>query len=217
MSKKKLNLVPIILEAAFVVLGVVLALAANEWRQNAGHASQAENAMTTIYDEVVFNRSAVYESLGYHFQLTDTLVTFMRPPNGEDGTSVFPDTRIFSRGFISPASLLTTAWKTANSTGAVSHMAYEKVLEFSRIYEQQEDYEYQSQQGGQLVYKKLFEDGYGGMIQNFSNLTTIIYTFIYKECELVGAYDELLSGVENVDSSEDAELSVVCTQMARGR
>ena len=217
MDNKKINLVPIVLEAAFVVLGVVLALAANEWRENVSHAAQAEKAMQTIHDEIQFNRAAVFGSLEYHFQLTDTLVTFMQAPSGQNDVSPFPDTRIFSKGFIAPASLLKTAWQTANSTGAVAYMKYEDVLDFSRIYEQQEDYEYQSQQGGQLVYNKLFNDGYAGMIKNYSNLTTIIFTFVYRECELVSAYDVMLSKMGPEDVSEENEMSAVCAQMARRR
>ncbi len=43
-------------------------------------------------------------------------------------------------------------------------MKYEDVLTFSRIYEQQRDYEQQSRMGGQLIYDKLFNEGFGGMV-----------------------------------------------------
>ena len=40
---------PALFEAAFVVLGVVLALAANEWRQNRAEAAEANTALTELF------------------------------------------------------------------------------------------------------------------------------------------------------------------------
>ena len=202
------------LEAVFVLLGVILALAANEWLQYSNQKAEAEAAIVSIQDEIQVNREAVVGSPDYHFQLTDTFVALLQQAQpGANENQVFPDSRIFSKGFILPASLLSTAWQTANSTGAVSNMNYEDVLTFSRIYEQQRDYEQQSRMGGQLIYDKLFNEGFGGMVRNYANLTTMIFTFFYRECAILETFDEMLSEFGRTEASIDEQSAATCKRL----
>lgn len=46
------------LEAVFVVLGVILALAANEWLQYSNQKAEAEAAIVSIHDEIQVNHMA---------------------------------------------------------------------------------------------------------------------------------------------------------------
>jgi hypothetical protein len=66
LSRPKIDWRPILLEAAFVVLGVVLALGANEWRKSYVDRRNAEAALASIREELQANRTVVGESFDYH-------------------------------------------------------------------------------------------------------------------------------------------------------
>lgn len=205
---------PILLEAFFVVLGVVVALAANEAREYYNRLDHGEVALNSITRELEENRIAISEAITYHLQLSDTLGTF-QPALVSDGSKAsYPDARIFSKGFIAPAALLSTAWEAANATDALRVMNYEKVLLLSRIYESQEEYMYQSQQSGDLIFNKLFNEGYLGMLKNYQNLSTLISSFWYQECGLLSSYNKLI--LELDPQSESIEEPGIC-QVVRSR
>ena len=185
-------------EALFVVLGVVLALGANEWRQARNDRALAEQALQSIREEMALNRAAVQEAVAYHGFLIDTLRTLVQrqaPP---------PSARLFYRGFVDPAPVIATAWTTATNTDAVSHMAYEDVLVVSRVYDEQEAYEVQGRAAGDVIYEQLYARGTDGIAENYRNLLSVIYTFQYREAQLVAVYDSALAvlGVPEIRPGE---------------
>lgn len=164
-------------EAVFVVLGVVLALAANEWRQNVNAQKLADAALNSMIAELETNRDLVRESREYHEGKIELLQQKM-------GAGESPAPREFDRGFINPAWTTDTAWEVAKETGVLADIDYETVLTLSATYERIERYTKQSELGGQLVYEKLFAEGTQGIVDNSLNLMTIIYTFIFREKQL---------------------------------
>ena len=182
---------PILLEAFFVVFGVVLALGANEWRQHRQLIDQAAYAQATIIDELVANRAVVEDAAMYHLTLVDSLRAYAYQSRG--GAAARPSPQLFARGFVDPASVLETAWTSANATGAVQAMDYDAVLAFAGIYEAQRAYRRQSDSVGELIYARLFEAGYGGVFGELGNLASVISTFAYRECELIERYNVLLA------------------------
>ncbi len=173
-------------EAGFVVLGVVLALGANEWRQDRADQVHARNALAAITEELVSNRDAAAASQAYHDGLMQ--LTFGGKP---DGAPITP--RDFPRGYVNPATLFDTAWTAARETGAFTNLDYATVLRLSRMYAQQDRYELQSRSVAQLLYSKLLEQGHEGVLDNAQNLGSLIATFAYRERELVAHYDTLLA------------------------
>lgn len=211
-DENRLQWLPILLEALFVVLGVVLAFAANEWREGRNEKKHAQTALEGVINELEVNRSAVESSLLYHYHLTDTLRQIYSQKLGPGEVVAHPDGRIFSRGYIAPAALLSTAWDAANATDAVSAMAYADVLKLSQIYQSQRRYEQQVQQSGQLIYTKLFNEGHEGMQRNYGNLSTILSTFWYQECKLLSNYEDVLTVLSDV---EEKELPEICKRVIR--
>ena len=173
-----------------MVLGVVLALAANEWRGGAKRDRHAALAADGVRQEIQADRDAVAEALRYHHALSDTL-SVLAGARSAEGEPV-PEARLFPRGYIAPATVLRTAWEAANATDAVSDMPYDDVLVLSDVYAEQQDYELQTQRGAGLIYARLFDEGHGGMLRNFVNLNTLITTFWYRECRLLDSYDRAL-------------------------
>ena len=184
----------LLLEVFFILLGVVLALAANDWREHRSNLRRADTALESIRDELDANRQAVDNALAYHIHLYDTLRTYLQPVSQRDGATPAPqpDMGVFSEGFIHPATTFSTAWETANVTDAISYMTYDDVLLLSRIYENQRQYYDQQKLVGQNIYTTLFNEGSAGMLRNIENLQFIIITFIYRECQLLEDYDEVL-------------------------
>jgi hypothetical protein len=193
-STRAPDLPRILLEAFFVVLGVVLALAANEWRRDYSDRQGAALALAGIREELLANHASVLASEEYHRMLQDSLVALQqRSQNGNpDPDPLAAGGRIFSGGFTRPASLLHTAWDAAGAADAVRHMSYGDVLLIARVYEEQQEYRQQANQIGQLIYSQLFTEGFQGVVRNRNNLSTLIATFWYRECQLLHRYSEVL-------------------------
>ena len=177
---------PALFEAAFVVLGVVLALAANEWREGRNERQRAAIASNAIAAELRSNRGAVAAAHAYHSALIDSLQV-----NGSPTWQ--PSPRLFSRGFVAPAQLSSTAWQSAAATGAVEHMPYEAVLKLSQAYANQARYEHQAMNIGEVLYAELFRNGVQGVTSNYRNLGNLIGAFLYRERQLMAVYDSTLA------------------------
>lgn len=190
----RLRWIPILLEAFFVVLGVVLALSANEWRERRNRTAHAQTALASIRQELAVNRDAVASALDYHLTLSDTLRRLARQGPPAEGPAV--SGRLFSRGYVAPADLLETAWEAANATDAVSNLAYADVLALARVYAAQRNYQVQARQTGELIYGRLFEQGHAGMVRDVASLNTLVGTFWYQECGLLARYDDALAHFE---------------------
>jgi hypothetical protein len=200
---------PILLEAFFVVLGVVLALAANEWRQSIADRRSAARALESIREEIASNRQAVLASARYHIQLTDTLNALRRLAASAPDSGV-PSPRVFSQGFVSPAALLSTAWEAAAATDAVRHMDHDDVLVLARIYEQQRRYATQTDEIGGLIYRELFDRGTTGIVRNYANLSSIIAALWYRECGLLAGYDRALAELRDGTVEAASDLPARC-------
>lgn len=188
-ESRRVRFAPILLEASFVVLGVFLALVANEWRADANARARADSARATIIEEIRTNREAVQEMQRYHAHLLDTLQTFPagRPP---------PSPRVFSEGFANAATTLSTAWDAANATDAVSHLDYEDVLAFSELYALQQRYERTAEEVGSVIFGAIFERGSDGVAANYRNLSHINGALLYLEYGLIAAYDSVLTRLD---------------------
>lgn len=186
-----------LLEATFVVLGVVLALAANEWRQSAARAQRAERALTGIVDELRTNRVAVAAALEYHQGLTATI----RELAASSGT---PHAGDFSRGFVAPAPVYATAWESAAATGVLEDLDFETVLDLSRLYAHQERYEVQARGIASIIYGELYRGGTDAILENYRNLASLIHSFAYRERELLELYDRTLAELGGEPVAEPA-------------
>jgi hypothetical protein len=175
-----------VLEAGLVVFGVVLAFAANEWREHRAAVARADHALASILEELRTNRDAVASSLAYHDGLLGAIVEASR-------SGAAPGIQTFSRGFISPASVYRTAWDSASATGALEAVDFALLLRLSRVYAQQARYEQQSANIGPLLYGELYRGGMAGVLANYRNLSSLIGAMAYRERELVAACEDALA------------------------
>lgn len=174
-----------IFQAALVVLGVVLAFAANEWRQSAAADRASAEALASIREELEANRGAVAASAAYHGQKLGLIAE--RSASGAPLAAVD-----FPRGFVSPATLSSAAWTSASETGALANLPYAEIVKFSRLYDMQAVYLNQTRAAGDIIYQRMFEAGPDSIPANASGLAGIIGAFRYREQALVEAYDAAL-------------------------
>lgn len=202
MNKSSLNtsLRDAFLEALFIVIGVALAYGVNEWREARNSEQRAATARHGIVEELKTNLAAAKSSHQYHTMLMDTLSKMVRSnaQSGKIGTAaeVLPEIMLFRRGFISPATVFSTAFETAKNANILQAFAYEDALLISRVYSVQSSYEMQVEYSGELVYKILFEEGKDGLLANYKNLAQVIGTFVYKEKVLMDTYRNALEELD---------------------
>lgn len=186
-NRAQFSLPAILLESFLVVLGVALAFAANEWREHRREEARAANALVSIQDEIQTNRAAVQSSMEYHQRLLGDLYRL-----AQSEPEAVPKASDFERGFIGPATVLSTAWDSARSTDALRHMAYRDVLRLSSVYAEQERYLLQQRTVGQTIYDRLLADGTDGLLRDYRHLLILISTFQYREIGLLKTYDQAL-------------------------
>ena len=210
MSERRIAFGPIFLEAFFVVLGVVLALAANEWRQSRNEAKRTDQAIRSMNDEILLNQQGILASLQYHIDIVDSLQTLMARQR-QEGHRIKPNISLFSRGFIHPSKIITISYDLAVATDAVSNMSYDDALAYTRIYDKYEAYLDQQEVVSRQLYNRLFDSGYTGIIDNYENLATIIGAFYFVECEMLALVNEYIPTIMDDGLTKVVTLPDRCT------
>ncbi len=173
-------------EAIFVVFGVAVAYAVNEWRQDRADQQQSNRALLGIIEELKANRAKTEDSHHYHQELYQQLLELA-------GKGEVPDISLFHKGFIHPSSLFESAWETAKNTGASRFFSYENTLSINQMYELQLRYQKQGEIVGNLLYDDLYHGGRNAVLGR--HLLEVISTFVWKERELLREYDQALSNL----------------------
>ncbi|MCH8124144.1 MAG: hypothetical protein IH853_13610 [Bacteroidetes bacterium] len=115
-------------EVVSIILGIVLALSVNEWRELNAQERRADAALTQIVEEVRSNNeliSAIHET-------NEEILAHLHDSN-DSGDEV-------ESRFVPGIQVKNTAWETANSIGVFNHVDYEQILELSDLYSIQDIY-----------------------------------------------------------------------------
>ncbi len=131
----RLPIEQLLVETFSVVLGILVALAVNDWRENREHARLAAQVVTSFQREIATNDSALTERAAYHRAMADSLGALVARSAGREP----PGGLRAIRGWhgITPVLLRSAAWESALATQALSYVDYRTVADLSRIYEQQ--------------------------------------------------------------------------------
>ena len=190
----------LVIEVVFIVLGVMVALAANEWRENHALDKRTDAALENIRLEIVRNQQTLQQRLPYHEALRDSLESYL------------PELRNVSFGQVSERRLgmqrglyfllvYDAAWQTALTSQVLSNVDYETLTVLSTIYQVQE-------------YLKTVEDRTTGIITP-ANLQgeNFYYAFILfrpairdivgLEQNLLTLYDDALQRLGDGNASEE--------------
>ena len=122
----------ILIEAASVVLALLLAFGANAWHQHNEEAKLAARAHQGIIEELRSNRAQLDEtraSMGHAIaSLRASIARLKAGQSPEQGSANFP---------FAPLLPSSAAWQTAQATGAVADFDYAWTLKVAKTYEMQ--------------------------------------------------------------------------------
>ncbi len=123
-----------IAEIILIILGVLLGIMANQWRETQARKSAAQGGLEAVAAEIQANREQVDRVLPIHEAMLDSLraVTgrMMATNEAPDFTSL---TRIWSGGFTMPL-LESATWETANRTGIFQDLDFRITRSLIRYY-----------------------------------------------------------------------------------
>jgi len=171
---------PALTEILSIVIGVLLALAVNEWNENRVQTEKADEAIRNIIHEIDSNIKLMVI-------VNKNNKTIIELLNNE---SVAPTKEKNNQQFLPGLQIQDTAWKTLQSTGVSQHIKYSKLYMLSNVYSLQE------------IYKKL---GYN-LIQNVASHRILLSV---KEKGVSNSIDSkvFLTDMELIESVESALLN----------
>ncbi len=122
----------ILIEAGSVVFALLLALAANDWRDAHQRRELGEQARASLLAEVGANRQELARTLAENQAELDDLAARLAPARQDTSRSM--------RWSMSLAQLSSASWRTAQATQAASGIPFAALLPISRVYETQDIY-----------------------------------------------------------------------------
>ena len=133
----------ILVEVVSIVIGVLVALGANEWNENRVHRERADEAMLDIASEIVSNQKLLQH---VHENNSRIVSATLSKETSDDDNQFIPGLQIQD-----------TAWKTMIATGVAEHVEYDVLRLISAAYSFQDIYR-------ELSYQ---------MIQNFMSTSAL--------------------------------------------
>ena len=188
---RKFPLQRLLVEFFSIVLGVLLALGLNEWRENRSHQSQANAALLNIKNELQSNLRALTI---LHENNAETIKVMAENKNTDSGGE---------RKFIPGLQLRETAWETFLSTNISNYVDYKTVLILSETYSMQSVYK---QTGSLLAEAAMNMAAYatanGREVEdkNFNNQFYDYFTMMVQvESALLESCQKSLEHLENIE------------------
>lgn len=184
------------IEVFSVVLAVLLALAANDWRDDRIQQAQTKEALHYIYTELQQNKLRVTKSLEHHESLYSELSGYLDSEaviSEEDAQKV--NRSVYQKGLLRPAGLIDGAWETAKISGAVQGLDVETLVKISTAYSFHEHY-------NQLVGVSLSNFGRAQFQENkqstyFRGQYEIVNSMMWFDRGLLTRYDAVIQHLES--------------------
>jgi hypothetical protein len=184
---------PVVRDVLLLLAGVVLAVAADQWREARAERRRVSMAIASIRVELIDNLARVDSARAHHLLMADTLGAYLRRRES-------PPERVYFGGMLQPASVLSTAWQTARETGALSELPYDLVLRLAPVYETQETYR---ALGESLAHGVMLEVPRRGAMavfrDGFANFILIEQDFANREAVLARRYRNAVATLDSID------------------
>ena len=126
----------LLLEVFFIVLGVMVALAGNEWRENRALDKRTDAALENIRLEILRNQQTLQQRLPYHEALRDSLDSYLPEIRNTSFPNVSERRLGMQRGLYFLL-VYDAAWQTALTSQVLSNVDYEMLTVLSTIYQVQ--------------------------------------------------------------------------------
>ncbi len=183
----------LLVETFSVVLGILVALAVNDWREAREHAQLAAQVVARFEREIADNDSALALRAPYHRAMADSLGALVQrsagraPAGGLHAIRNWAGTR--------PTLLRSAAWESALATQALSYLDYGTVADLSRLYEQQRRVQAIATGYIGVMYTPSFQTGGFGSI---ASLFSFLEDLAANEAGLHLSYQAELRALERV-------------------
>lgn len=182
----------ILRDVILVVLGAVLALLTEEWRDRRTEHRRAAVAVESIRAELVENRNRVRRARAHHLEMADTLEHYV-------AAKTLPPERIYFGGVFNPAFPLSTAWQAARETGSLTTLPYDVVLRIAPVYELQTSYRALADALGQSTMTDLEREGALPVFRDrYANFIVLERDFANREMVLDRAYTDALARLDSL-------------------
>ena len=183
------------LETFSVVLGIILALAANAWHDRRVHGADAGEAVRAIRNELATNDSMLRLKIPYHRAMQDSLTALL----GRATTRDVPGglRAIKNWNGTQPAQLLDDAWQTARSTQAIQYVPYDLVVGLSRTYAMQQRVGDVNRAFYNAIYTPQF--AIGG-VTAMAAMESYLADVSANEAQLIRQYDRELARVDSFNA-----------------
>lgn len=187
----------LLLESVLIVLSVIIGFLVTEWRQTMENEDLAQSVKENVLAEIDRNFQRVAGARAYHLALRDTLQQ-LDDPSPETVSRVIRMGFTLSdsthrAGFVSPADVLSTAWTTAQTTGAIRYLDLRDVQVLSGVYESQSRYRAHRDWFGQTFMAAMMQKGAAGLLDDYQNTDLILAQFASQEQQLIDVYRQALN------------------------
>jgi hypothetical protein len=175
-----------------LLIGAVLALGADQWRETRAEERRTALAVASIRAELAENLARVESARAHHLMMADTL-------SGYERRRELPPERVYFGGVFRPALVLSTAWQTARETGALSQLPYALVLRLAPVYESQEKYRALGEALGQGTMLEAQRRGAMAVFRDsFANFIVVERDFSNREAVLARSYRQALATLDSI-------------------
>lgn len=130
----------LLFESLLIVFSILLALLINQWREHGKEVAQRKKALGMIIKELEHNALQLRDAMPYHENAVTKMDSILAIPATHSPLNQATTLGITSgllRQGIKPPELQTTAWNTAQLSGAVSLFDEETIYALANVYETQ--------------------------------------------------------------------------------
>ena len=187
MTRLTSHLEKLALETFSVVLGIILAFAANSWHDRRAHEESACEALNAIRAELTSNDSLLSVRVPYHAAMRDSMTALLKRTRGHEALGGLQAIKNWNG--LMPTRLLDDAWQTARSTQALQYLPFDLVIGLSRAYAYQQQIADANRGLLAAVYTPAFATGGVGAV-------AAMYSFL----------DDLASNEQHLREELDAEV-----------
>jgi hypothetical protein len=173
-------------DVILIVLGALLAFAAEEWRDARQRRSRVSTALMSIRDELRANLALVTRAREHHMFLADTLGKLA-------SQHLQPSIEIYANGMFNPAIVTNSAWHAARETGALGDIPLAVVLAIAPAYEAQDRYNTLANAMGNAIMMDVRRDGMMTVLRDrFAQFIELDIDFSNREGVLLEEYRKAL-------------------------
>lgn len=178
-------LLTIVVEVAFISVGVFLALMGEQWRERAHARELARGTLQRFRVEIVRNRKAIDAVKDYHKSALASLQQYM------DADAAQRDRLPVRIRGLQPATLEHTAWDLALASQSLANLDPSLAFELSRIYGLQSRYEDITRSILQAVYLRPVGENLEGLYYYYGDA-------VIWDTALLKMYQDILPPIDRV-------------------